>query len=184
MRKDASEENKGMGRPLASGDLRHRSLFSRARNLEAGCHTYKLRENCPTSQAWHRNKSKLHRRWGREGIWKRFESCKTLNNNTGIFISELRGKEVMGTLRKCLILTPKCQTIPIIVMLLSFLHDQPSQLAWDFPVFALKAPHPGKRLSPGPTGHLLLPFFVNQINCDYPTCHLRGKSYNNCFPIT
>ena len=45
-------------------------------------------------------------------------------------------------------------------------------------LLALKAPQPGKFLSPGPTrptGHLLLPFFVKQTNCVHPSAILGKK---------
>lgn len=73
-------------------------------------------------------------------------------------------------------LTPalKCQTTPTIRRLRSFLHGHPRSPTI-FLGLALKVPHPGEFLSPGTAGHLLLPFFVNQFNCDPPTYHLRGK---------
>ena len=44
------------------------------------------------------------------------------------------------------------------------------------PVSAWKAPHSGKFLSPELVGHLFLPFFVNQTNCDRPSAILREEA--------
>lgn len=72
------------------------------------------------------------------------------------------------------------------MLLSSRMTDHPSLLGI-FPGLALKVPLPGKCLSAEPaetTGHLFLPLFVNQINCDHPTRHLREKGYNNYLLIT
>lgn len=186
MRQDVSTKNRGEGRNLASGDLGRRSLLCpilcRSQEPWSWMQHLQVRLELPYLPGLAQGSSQNYM-----GLRKRFESCNTLDNNTGIFISELRGKEVMGKLRKRLISAPNAKPYPSLwCCSVSSMTNHPS-LPRIFPGLALKIPHPGKLLSPGTTGiagHLLLLFFVNQINCDPPTRHLRGKGYNNSFHIT
>lgn len=84
---DISEKNRVVKRALPSGDgdvSRFSAPYSLgARSIDVACFP------CPASQTRHKDQVKIT--WG----FKPFESCNILDNNTGIFIWELRGRKIM-----------------------------------------------------------------------------------------
>lgn len=117
-----------------------------------------------------RIKSKLHR------IWNALKAILP-SVITEIFMSELRGKGVMRKLRKTSDSSPWMPNH-------THHHDAALSCMTGHPNLP-RISHILGILHPGTIGHLLLPFSVNQTNCDYSTYHLREKGYiEQLFPVT